>query len=99
MPSIKRKNQYQIAKDEGRLGSLKDLTWNKKLYIHVCCKTRHPWYHRKNCPVLNDSSKKLQIYSEQKKAISAMRRKGLTSLEVSKTLNLPIDKVNAAWSI
>ncbi len=41
---------YTQVKQSGRLGSAKNLTWNKELKTHICCGSHLDWYHRADCP-------------------------------------------------
>lgn len=94
----KKINKYRKIKEEGRLGSRKEHTWNKRLHIHICCKSKQPWYHKKNCPALEDKFSKIQLKSQEKKAVNDLREKGMNSLEVAKTLNIELSKVNMLWN-
>lgn len=45
-------NAYRLAFLQGRGGSRKEETWNKKKHLHTCCKSAVPWRHLRNCPRL-----------------------------------------------
>lgn len=97
MTMVKKKGEYQKTREAGRLGSCKDHTWNKKLHIHTCCKSKQPWYHKIDCPALKGEFLKPQLKSQEKISIDNMKKTGMTSLEVAKVLNMPIEMVNKLW--
>lgn len=90
--------EYQKAKNEGRIGSRKDATWNKELHTHICCKSKHSWYHKPNCPALEGKFSKIQLKSQEKIAVNDLKEKGMNSLEVAKALNIELSKVNMLWN-
>ncbi len=45
-------NKYRMAFLQGRGGSCKEGTWNRKSHRHDCCKSAVAWRHRCGCPRL-----------------------------------------------
>ena len=45
-------NSYRMAFFQGRGGSKKEATWNRKNNRHDCCKSACSWRHLRNCPKL-----------------------------------------------
>lgn len=41
---------YRWVFARGQGGSAKDVTWSKAKHMHVCCNSKYPWRHFKNCP-------------------------------------------------
>ncbi len=90
--------EYQKAKNEGRIGSRKDLTWSKELHIHTCCKSKHSWYHKPHCPALEGKFTQKQNNSKEKMAIADLKKAGMNSLEIAEKLNMTLEKVNMMWN-
>ncbi len=94
-------NKYQKVRADGRLGSPKDPTWDKKRHMHTCCKSIRSWYHKISCPTINANfdikTKKISNISKLHLKISELRLQGKNSSEIAKILSMPLFKVNSIF--
>lgn len=72
-------------------------TWDKTLRRHTCCGSIHS-YHKSNCP-----TRKAMIPGRSSDpdfiAVQTMKNANpdMSSFEVARFLNLPLDQVNDLW--
>lgn len=79
--------------------SVHEPTWSKALKQHTCCGSTHS-YHKHNCPVRNGRIPG-RASDPEFLQIQAMKaaNPGITSGEVARELNMPLDQVNEMWVI
>jgi hypothetical protein len=99
----RRQSFYKRLKEEGRYGYFKDATWDREKKIHKCCKSKARWYHKVNCPAASEDivlgkDKAYMTISKHYKSISKLKKEGLTSIQISKKLDLPLSTVNKIYS-
>lgn len=45
-----RVNKYKLAEFRGQFGSRMEASWNTKIQMHTCCKSKVSWCHKSYCP-------------------------------------------------
>jgi len=70
-------------------------TWSKELKMHTCCGSKHS-YHKGNCPV-NGTRIPGRASDPDFIRVQNLKLEDLTSGEVAKRLNMPLDQVNELW--
>jgi hypothetical protein len=75
--------------------SVHEPTWDKQKRMHTCCGSHHS-YHKGHCPVKGVRIPGRASDPEFMKVQEA-KSEGLTSGDVAKKLNMPLEQVNELW--